>query len=51
MLPAMDNTINKGWFVGYDKKDKSRLFEVRDKVLKRIFPIQEKVKGKFALTW
>ena len=51
MLPVMDNAINKGWCVGYDKKEKSRLFEVRDKVLKRILPIQEEVKGKFAPTW
>ena len=34
MLPAMGNAINKGWLVGYDKKDNSCLFEVRDKVLK-----------------
>ena len=51
MLFVMDNAINKGWFIAYDKKDKSCLFEVRDKVLKRILPIQEEVKEKFAPTW
>ncbi|XP_027184085.1 uncharacterized protein K02A2.6-like [Coffea eugenioides] len=32
----------------YNKKVKSRLFEVGDKVLKRILPMQEEAKGKFA---
>ena len=44
MLPTMDGSCP-------NKEDKPPLFEVWDKVLKRIFPIQEDVKGKFAPTW
>ncbi|XP_027184139.1 uncharacterized protein LOC113782445 [Coffea eugenioides] len=35
----------------YNKKVKVRLFEEGNKVLKRILPVQEKVKGKFAPNW
>ena len=35
----------------YNKKIKSRLFEEGEKVLKRILPIQDEVKGKFAPNW
>ena len=35
----------------YNKKVKPRLFEEGNKVLKRILPIQEEVKGKFNLNW
>ncbi|XP_027184137.1 uncharacterized protein LOC113782444 [Coffea eugenioides] len=35
----------------YNKKVKVRLLEEGDKVLKRILPVQEKVKGKFAPNW
>ncbi|XP_027076955.1 uncharacterized protein [Coffea arabica] len=35
----------------YNKKVKPRLFEVGDKVLKRILPMQDKTKGKFAPNW
>ncbi|XP_027156685.1 uncharacterized protein K02A2.6-like [Coffea eugenioides] len=35
----------------YNKKVKPRLFEVGDKVLKRILPMQDEAKGKFAPNW
>ena len=34
-----------------NKKVKPRLFEEGDKVLKRILPIQDEVKGKFIPNW
>ena len=35
----------------YNKKVKSRVFRAGDLVLKRILPIQEEAKGKFAPNW
>ncbi|XP_027067886.1 uncharacterized protein [Coffea arabica] len=35
----------------YNKKVKPRLFEVGENVLKRILPMQEEAKGKFAPNW
>ncbi|XP_071939983.1 uncharacterized protein [Coffea arabica] len=35
----------------YNKKLKPQLFEEKDKVLKRILPVQEKPEGKFAPNW
>ncbi|XP_027156771.1 uncharacterized protein LOC113757896 [Coffea eugenioides] len=35
----------------YNKKVKVRLFKEGDKVLKRILPVQEETKGKFAPNW
>ncbi|XP_027077091.2 uncharacterized protein [Coffea arabica] len=35
----------------YNKKVKPHLFQERDKVLKRILPIQDEAKGKFAPNW
>lgn len=35
----------------YNKKVRPRRFEVGDKILKRILPIREEAKGKFAPNW